>query len=625
VSAGAGRSEYFRQAPPGRTNTYPRPSTQASVPYPQDDHYDDRQDDYKDYARSGFVPRMPAMPDDDMADLAYGDVSSPRSPNGSRHQSYSSPYPPGRPEDPYPPQIPGYPRRPELPTGSSRSVSYTQDYSQSSRDIDIPYPPKPQYQSREPRHEDEDRPRDKLRDEARRTYSYDSYDRDAKVVERVPARDASDLKSSKSVRLSVDTRSGGLDAPRSPGLTARTDRLSVSGTRPDLSSNGGLPPPSPLLEAYHGTWQQLSPMPMAHRLDDDDELDNLPQLEAPKSRSSKDNSKDKLAQEVEKKKKKSVKVDDYEEDAQKISQALQKHKIDTEALSEIIPFLTHDQIMHVRREYKKLVKVQGKGVNLAKHLKTKLTGNFGKAVYVTVLGRWESEGYWANFWWQSHTSRRELLIESLMGRTNREILEIKEEFRDKRYADDLVKCMEKELKMDKFRVAVLMALEGRRQEEQDVYPQEYRNRDVETLHKALTAKQGGESVMLEVIVRRSDAHLREVMKMYDRMFGDNFPRAALKKSSNLVVSIPHSLMGVMLLIHFPGRSNSTHPQRRDQQTCPRRLASSTRHQGHRREEQRRRTTIRTPDLTISAVTLGQTAFAEGEEGVLREVQGASRG
>ena len=366
-------------------------------------------------------------------------------------------------------------------------------------------------------------------------------------------------------------------------------------------------------------------MPMAHRLDDDDELDNLPQLEAPKSRSSKDNSKDKLAQEVEKKKKKSVKVDDYEEDAQKISQALQKHKIDTEALSEIIPFLTHDQIMHVRREYKKLVKVQGKGVNLAKHLKTKLTGNFGKAVYVTVLGRWESEGYWANFWWQSHTSRRELLIESLMGRTNREILEIKEEFRDKRYADDLVKCMEKELKMDKFRVAVLMALEGRRQEEQDVYPQEYRNRDVETLHKALTAKQGGESVMLEVIVRRSDAHLREVMKMYDRMFGDNFPRAALKKSSNLVVSIPHSLMGVMLLIHFPGRSNSTHPQRRDQQTCPRRLASSTRHQGHRREEQRRRTTIRTPDLTISAVTLGQTAFAEGEEGVLREVQGASRG
>jgi hypothetical protein len=125
----------------------------------------------------------------------------------------------------------------------------------------------------------------------------------------------------------------------------------------------------------------------------------------------------------------------------------------------------------------------------------------------------------------------------LMGRTNREILEIKEEFRDKRYGDDLVKCMEKELKMDKFRVAVLMALEGRRQEEQDAYPIEYRNRDVETLHKALTAKQGGESTMLEIIVRRSDAHLKEVLRTYERMYQENFPRAALKKSNNLVVSL----------------------------------------------------------------------------------------
>lgn len=568
VSAEPERSEYFRQ-PPARTSTYPLPS--SSAPYPQDDHYDSTRNDYKDYGRSDYPSRMPAMPDDDFADLAYGDVSSP---NGSRQHSYSSAYPP---HDPYATQMPAYPRRPEPPASGSRTSSYSHDrgygsreesYSSKSqyesrglrsdeslskyesrdtkpqydsrdvkpqydsRDSKSPYDSrdvKPQYESRMP--QSEDRSHDPRHDSARRAFSYDSYGRDANVVEMVPKGDK-DSKS-KSSRLSIDNRSGAPDASRSLGVSTRMERLSVSGNRPDLSGAGDLPPPSPLLEAYHGTYQQLSPMPSAMRsFEDDDELDMLEPLSPSTTRGGSD----KLAQDAEKKKKKSVKVDNYEEDAERILKALQKSRVDTATLCEIIPALTHDQIIHVRREYKKQVKVQGKGVNLAKHIKTKLSGNLGKAAYVTALGRWESEGYWANFFYQSHGSRRELLIESLMGRTNREILEIKEEFRDKKYSDDLVKCMERELKMDKFRVAVLMALEGRRQEEQDIYPQEYRNRDVQTLHKALTAKQGGESVMLEIIVRRSDAHLREVMKTYDRMFQDNFPRAALKKSSNLVVS-----------------------------------------------------------------------------------------
>jgi hypothetical protein len=181
--------------------------------------------------------------------------------------------------------------------------------------------------------------------------------------------------------------------------------------------------------------------------------------------------------------------------------------------------------------------VQGKGVNLSKHIKTKVTGNFGKAVYVTALGRWESEGYWANFWYQSHGSRRELLIESLMGRSNSEVRMIKEDFKDKRYSNSLTRCMEKELKMDKFRTAVLMVLEERRQEEQDVYPMEYVHRDVDLLYRSIRADRGGESGMLEIIVRRSDAHLREVLKTYEKMYGENFARVALKKSNNLVVSL----------------------------------------------------------------------------------------
>lgn len=297
-----------------------------------------------------------------------------------------------------------------------------------------------------------------------------------------------------------------------------------------------MPPPSPLLEAYRGTYQSLSPMHLAMKPGDEDDLSDLEPLSPAVPRGGK-HGRDKLERDVERtKEKKRVVLYDAEEDAKKIAKALSHHKVDPDPLIDVLPGLSHDQIWELRKEYKKQVKIQGKGINLPKHLKMKVTGNFGKAVYVTALGRWKGEGYWANFWYQSHGSRRELLIESLMGRTNAEIRDIKDEFKDKRYSDSLTKCMEKELKMDKFRTAVLMVLEERRQEEQDVYPSEYGLRDVEMLHRSLTAPQGGESAMLEIIVRRSDAHLREVLRTYERRYNDNFARAALKKSNNLVVS-----------------------------------------------------------------------------------------
>lgn len=309
-----------------------------------------------------------------------------------------------------------------------------------------------------------------------------------------------------------------------------------------------MPPPSPLLEAYHGTYQSISPLPFDIRGNDDlSDMDDL-DLNSGYARAGQQRN-DRLAQDLraqEKKAKKSVKLYDPEEDAKTIASALSHHKVDADAICDTLPRLSHDQIVTMRKEYKKQVKVQGKGVNLSKHINMKLSGNFGKAVYVTALGRWESEGYWANFFYQSHGSRRELLIESLMGRTNAEIRMIKDEFKDKRYSDSLMKCMEKELKMDKFRTAILMALEERRQEEQDVYPQEYVLRDVDMLYRSVTAQKGGESPMLEIIVRRSDAHLKEVLRMYEGMYKENFARTALRKSNNLVGEIiAHILNGVI--------------------------------------------------------------------------------
>jgi hypothetical protein len=381
------------------------------------------------------------------------------------------------------------------------------------------------------------------------------------------------------------------------GLNQRMDRLSVSGNRPDIQTivpggfpggfpgggGGGMPPPSPLLEAYHGTYQSISPMPHAMMMDDD--LDHLQPLDSlsprgssasfhgghrrahssskrspsPARRSkpkdklaleaynayghagddrnrSRDRSRDRSRERRGEKEKRRVKIYDAEEDALALVDALGQRNIDVDTIVDILPLLSHDQMLELRTEYKRHCKVQGRGINIAKHIKLKTTGNFGKIAYVTALGRYESEGYWANFWYQSGNARRELLIEALMGRQNHEIREIKNAFKDKRYGDSLTKCMDKELKADKFRKAVLMALEGERQEESDVWPTEYRNRDVDTLYRALKAREGGESAMLGVVVMRSDSHLREVLRTYERKYQGNFARDALRKSNNLVVS-----------------------------------------------------------------------------------------
>jgi hypothetical protein len=367
------------------------------------------------------------------------------------------------------------------------------------------------------------------------------------------------------------------------GLSNRMNRLSVSGNRPDLHTlvpggmpgsfpgGGGLPPPSPMLEAYHGVYQSISPMPQAMMLNDED-LDHLPMLDTLSPRTSgvsvhgrhrshstsrrtpsphrKPKHKDKLALEAYgggrererererdqgREKERRVKIYDAEEDALALVDAMAGKPPDVDTIVDILPALSHDQMLELRHEYKKHCKVQGRGINIAKHIKLKTSGNFGKIAYVTALGRYESEGYWANFWYQSGNARRELLIEALMGRQNFEIREIKDAFKDKRYGDSLTRCMDKELKADKFRKAVLMALEAERQEESDVWEVEYRNRDADTLYRALKAKEGGESAMLGIVVMRSDAHLREVLRTYESKYMGSFARDALRKSNNLVV------------------------------------------------------------------------------------------
>ena len=297
---------------------------------------------------------------------------------------------------------------------------------------------------------------------------------------------------------------------------------------------GGLPPGSPLLEAYRGTYQSISPMPspmmLASRADDD--LSDLDPLDEDS-----DDSRGYSRSTLKKKSVKTVSFYDPEPDALALAAALKHSTPDTKPIIKILPHLSDDHVLMLRTEYKKHMKAQGKGVNIAKHIKMKLSGNLGKIAYATALGRWESEAHWANFWYQSNTSRRELLIESLMGRTNSEIVKIKDAFSDQRYNNSLEKCMQTELKKDKFRTAVLLALEERRMSDTEKLSIDLVRKDAQDLYRALTSKEGGETAMINIIVVRSDKHLAEVLRVFESQYHKNFAREMIKKSQNLVVCL----------------------------------------------------------------------------------------
>lgn len=305
-------------------------------------------------------------------------------------------------------------------------------------------------------------------------------------------------------------------------------------------------PGSPLLESYHGTYQSISPMPSPMLL----AISPHETAMEPFSPLSSDNEGSSTTR-----KKRHARFHDPRDDAESLAKALkgEKRSPDLEPLIELLPALTHKQMLDLRAEYKKLVKTgpEKKGVNIAKHVKMRLKEAdpaLMKACYTCALGQWESEAYWANFWYHGEKSNRELLIESLMGRTNAEVRAIKDGFSDKKYGDSLVKCMKTELKEDKFKKAVLLVLEERRME--DYGPDRVDRRQVEDdvyeLHKALRSEKGGETAMIQIVVLRSDSHLRECLRAYEETYRANFAREMLKKSGNLVGELlAHILNGVI--------------------------------------------------------------------------------
>lgn len=329
-------------------------------------------------------------------------------------------------------------------------------------------------------------------------------------------------------------------------LSVGTAHLPHGGAHLSASSAPG----SPLLESYRGTYQQSSPMPSPLMMPArggggggaaDAHVPDMSPLGSDDERGGGGGGK---------RRSRRARFADPEDDAARLAGALRGSRApDTGPLLDILPALTHGQVMDLRAEYKRLVKTgpEKKGVNVAKHIRVRLKDedpSLMKACYATALGRWESEAYWSSFWYQGDKTRRELLIESLMGRPNDEVREIREAFSDRKYDNSIVKCMKQELKEDKFKKAVLMVLEERRMEDVDRSGRPLPidpglvDADVHDLHQAVKAEKGGESAMISIVVMRSDDHLREVLSLYSDRYRSNFARDALRKSGNLVVSFP---------------------------------------------------------------------------------------
>ncbi|CAM1502237.1 Fc.00g042210.m01.CDS01 [Cosmosporella sp. VM-42] len=370
--------------------------------------------------------------------------------------------------------------------------------------------------------------------------------RDRSKRDKSPAPDTLIVESSRHRDRSRDGRRDKSPLPPTSGrgssLTVNTGRLA--------GMSIAQAPASPLLESYYGTYQDCSPMPSPLLLASGNPSDDPRAFEAlsPLSDGEGDG----------KKRNRRARFHDPEEITSQIANALKGTRApDTGPLIHILPSLTHDQVMELRVEYKRMVKTGAdrKGVNVAKHIRARLKDedpNLMKACYSVALGKWESEAYWANFWYQGDKTRRELLIEALMGRTNGEIALIKDAFTDKKYDNSLTKCMKTELREDKFKKAVLMVLEERRMEEFDHHgrrlPLDYElvDRDVDDLRKAVKSEKGGETLMISIIVQRSESHLRAVLQEYDHHYRSNFTRDCLKKSGNLVGELlAHILNGVI--------------------------------------------------------------------------------
>lgn len=132
-----------------------------------------------------------------------------------------------------------------------------------------------------------------------------------------------------------------------------------------------------------------------------------------------------------------------------------------------------------------------------------------------------------------------------MGRTNDEILDIRDAYTDKKNNHDIIAALEKELSADKntgarFTEMIMLQLKAKRMEEWDNVYVEKIKEDVKHLHETISKDKADVSFLIEFVILRNDTHLRETMKLYKKTHNTDLARDIFSKVPTLVVcpSIP---------------------------------------------------------------------------------------
>lgn len=240
------------------------------------------------------------------------------------------------------------------------------------------------------------------------------------------------------------------------------------------------------------------------------------------------------------------------------SALLKSGKVNSKLLITVLPDLTSDEMSTLRKAFKSrnpitsaasLFDTRSKGqssLSLTNKIYRKIEDlSFKQACFATARGQAGSDAYWAKCYYKDNKSeacRSQLLIESLAGRSNDEMREIRHASRDENRDEKIESCLPAKVPNDNFGRAIQLILQGQRQAEDQVLGDAEVENDAKKLYKACH-NSVNEGDMINVIVLRSDRHLRRVLRYYLAQFGTQVP-------FDLIKALPRKSLLVCLILAF---------------------------------------------------------------------------
>ena len=229
--------------------------------------------------------------------------------------------------------------------------------------------------------------------------------------------------------------------------------------------------------------------------------------------------------------------------AEECSRSLRSDRTDLTVLIELLPRLSHENVLGLQRSYKALNSNSQLKVGLSMEIQMSITDKLGTICYATSLGQWGSEVHWIKFWYQNKDSQwgealRFLLIEAVLNRTAPELEAIMAAFSDELYKNDLIGCLERELEGHRLSSLIMGALHMSR----SVQAQKQRDPAVvavqlHDLFEETADEDMHEIALIETLTGESDRFICELIHEYQREYQTCLSNAIYNAVNPNVVSL----------------------------------------------------------------------------------------